>query len=80
MNALTEKANNVIWHMRNRMIADEYDMILCVLKAAQDKIMTVEDAQSSILNIINASQGDDLFLNVLTQEYFMCVSDYQRLV
>lgn len=78
MNALTAMADKLIWHMRDRLIADEFDMILRVIREALDKVQTAKDAEASILNIIEWSQGDDLFLNMLTQQYFSCVNEYQR--
>jgi len=76
MDKLSEMADELICHMRNMLSSEEFARILCVIEEGKSRCITVPEAQKVILRIIDASQGEDIFLNFVTRQYFSCVYEY----
>lgn len=78
MDKLSEMADELVLHMRNMLLSDEFERVLGVIEEGKHRHITVPEAQAAILRIIDASQGEDIFLTFVTQHYFSCVREYTR--
>lgn len=78
MDELSKMADQLVSHMRNMLLNEEFEQVLGVIEEGKNRRITVPEAQEAILRIIDTSQGEDTFLIFVTRHYFLCVNEYTQ--